>query len=79
MTALGGDELNLVWTKLAPRLAPPAAIVSVSAHWNTRLPIVSGSAQPETIHDFGGFPEELYRLSTRRRARPNWRTASRNR
>lgn len=62
MTALGGDELNAIWTKLAPRLTPPAAILSISAHWNTRLPIVTGSARPETIHDFGGFPEALYRL-----------------
>jgi 4,5-DOPA dioxygenase extradiol len=62
MTALGGDELNAVWARLAPRLSPPAAILSVSAHWNTRLPIVTGSAQPETIHDFGGFPEALYQL-----------------
>lgn len=62
MTALGGDELNAVWARLAPRLSKPAAILSVSAHWNTRLPIVSGSAHPETIHDFGGFPAELYRL-----------------
>ena len=62
LTALGGDELNAVWGELAPRLSPPAAILSVSAHWNTRLPIVTGNAHPETIHDFGGFPEPLYQM-----------------
>ncbi|MFY0991184.1 DODA-type extradiol aromatic ring-opening family dioxygenase [Halomonas sp. C05BenzN] len=38
----------------------PAAIVVVSAHWATRGLAVSTSAHPETIHDFGGFPRELY-------------------
>lgn len=62
MTAFGGDELNRTWAVLAGRLIRPAAILMVSAHWNTRLPILTGSAQPEAIHDFGGFPAELYRL-----------------
>lgn len=62
MTALGGDELNQTWSVLASRLQRPDAILMISAHWNTRLPILTGSAQPETIHDFGGFPAELYQL-----------------
>lgn len=66
MTALGGDSLSSVWKDLAPRLRNetglPAAILMVSAHWTTRVPMLSGPAQPATIHDFGGFPNALYRL-----------------
>jgi 4,5-DOPA dioxygenase extradiol len=47
---------------LGAQLGRPRAILCVSAHWNTSVPTVSAAAQPETIHDFGGFAPELYRM-----------------
>jgi 4,5-DOPA dioxygenase extradiol len=40
----------------------PAAILVVSAHWETVSPTMSTAEHPETIHDFFGFPQDLYRL-----------------
>jgi 4,5-DOPA dioxygenase extradiol len=47
---------------LGKTLGRPAAILSVSAHWETPEVCASTAKQPETIHDFGGFPQELYRV-----------------
>jgi 4,5-DOPA dioxygenase extradiol len=48
--------------QLGKEMGRPKGIVSVSAHWSTPEPRVTMHPQPPTIHDFGGFPDELYTL-----------------
>jgi 4,5-DOPA dioxygenase extradiol len=62
MHALEPGAAGEAWRSLAKRLPRPKAILIASAHWETNLPMLTGSAKPETIHDFYNFPEPLYRL-----------------
>src|SRR5574344_252441 len=48
---------------VAQTLPRPKAILCISAHWETRGTFVSASPHPETLHDYGGFPKELYEVT----------------
>jgi 4,5-DOPA dioxygenase extradiol len=62
MHALQPGPAGEAWKALGQRLGKPRAIVIASAHWETDLPMLTGTARPQTIHDFHNFPEPLYRL-----------------
>lgn len=62
MHALQPGAAGEAWKALARRLPRPKAILIASAHWETNLPMLTGSEKPETVHDFYNFPEPLYRL-----------------